>query len=104
MARGPDQFVEIPYGLKIATDCRHLEDNPEEMHILIRVMEWIVLDKPLSQVAVELNKEGLRDRNNHLWNPATVFYLLPRLIEAGPRIFGSDIWTERRRQLFKVVA
>jgi len=104
MARGPDQFVEIPYGLKIAADGRHLEDDPAEMHVLIRVMEWIVLDKPLSGVAVELNREGLRNRDGNLWNPATVFYLLPRLIEAGPRIFGSDIWAERRRQLFKVVA
>ncbi len=103
MARGPDRYVEIPYGLKIAEDGRHLEDYPAEMHVLIRVMEWIVLDKPLSGVAVELKRESLRNRDGKLWNPASVFYLLPRLIEAGPRIFGSDVWAERRQQLFKVV-
>jgi hypothetical protein len=28
-----------------------------------------------------------------------VFELLPRLIEAGPRIFTSEEWIERRKRL-----
>jgi Recombinase len=91
--------VDIPYGLKIAADAKHLEENPTEHQVLMLTMEWIVQDKRLSQVATELNNRGFRTRAGFAWNPASVFELLPRLIEAGPRIFTSDEWIERRRHL-----
>jgi hypothetical protein len=37
-------------------------------------------------------REGLK------WNPVSVFKMLPRLIEAGPKIFSSEEWQQRRRQ------
>jgi hypothetical protein len=99
---GEKQFlreVDVPYGLKVASDAQHLEENPDEHQVLMLTMEVIVQDKPLSQVAAELNKRGFRTRAGFAWNPASVFELLPRLIESGPRIFTSAEWVERRRQI-----
>ena len=76
-----------------------LEENPDEHQVLLLTMELIVQDQRLSQVAEELNKRGFRTRAGFAWNPASVFELLPRLIEAGPRIFTSAEWLERRRSL-----
>ncbi|HEY3740590.1 MAG TPA: hypothetical protein VGL53_12135 [Bryobacteraceae bacterium] len=99
---GEEQFlreVDVPYGLKVAPDAQHLEENADEHQVLMLTMELIVQDKPLSQVALELNKHGFRTRLGFAWNPASVFELLPRLIESGPRIFTSAEWVERRRSL-----
>ena len=42
---------EVPFGLRVATDCRRLEENPDETQVLILMMETIVQDGPLSQAA-----------------------------------------------------
>ena len=94
---------EVPFGLQVADDCRHLQENITEKQVLILIMEMIVQDKKLSQVADELNKRRYRTRQGMAWNPASVFNLLPRLIEVGPRIFTSEEWVSRRQHLFKVV-
>jgi hypothetical protein len=91
--------VDVPYGYKVAADTVHLEVNSQENAVLVLCMELIVQDRRLSQIAAELNQQGFRTRNGFLWNPASVFELLPRLIEAGPRIFTSEEWIERRKRL-----
>ena len=35
---------DVPYGLQIAPDCGHLEENPDEMRILFSMMELVVQD------------------------------------------------------------
>jgi hypothetical protein len=94
---------EVPFGLQIGDDCRHLQENIAEKQVLILIMEMIVQDKKLSQVADELNQRRYRTRQGTSWNPASVFNLLPRLIEVGPRIFTSEEWVSRRQHLYKVV-
>jgi Recombinase len=94
---------EIPYGLQVASDCHHLEENPAEKKVLVLIMEQIVQDEPLSKVAEELNRNGHRTRQGTKWSPVAVFNLLPRLIEAGPRIFSSEQWAKRRTQLMRVM-
>lgn len=101
--QAPIMDLDVPYGLKVSTDCSHLEENPEERKVLMLTMELIVQDLPLSRVADELNRQGHRSRQGFLWNPASVFELLPRLIEAGPRIFTSQEWIERRKRLMALV-
>jgi hypothetical protein len=59
----------------------------------------IVDDLPMSGVADELNRQGFRMRNGAKWTATGVFDLLPRMIEAGPRIFTKDEWVERRKRL-----
>jgi hypothetical protein len=102
--RGGKLEEEIPYGLRVASDCRRLEEEPTEREILLLMMESIIQELSLPQVAAELNRRGFRTRKGHNWGAVAVFHLLPRLIEVGPRIFTSDKWIERRRHLFRLVS
>jgi len=93
----PARLHEVPFGLRIAADCRHLEENEEETRALTVMMRVMVEDRPLSQVADELNHRGFRTRRNTRWTPVDVFNLLPRLVESGPEIFNSEGWLARER-------
>lgn len=100
----PHEVVEeIPYGLKIADDCAHLEVNVSEREALMLMLELIVQDRTLSQVASEMNNRGYRTRRGAEWGPASVFNLLPRMIEVGPNVFSQAEWAVRRRRLFRAV-
>lgn len=94
---------DIPYGLRVASDCRRLEEDPTEREVLVLMMETIVQDGPLSQAAKVINERGFRTRDGEKWSPRALFYLLPRLIEVGPRLCTSEEWVERRKHLFNVV-
>ena len=94
---------EIPYGLRVASDCSRLEEDPDEKGVLMQMMELIVQDYSVSLVATELNKAGLRTRSGGYWTPVSVFNMLPRLIEVGPRIFSSEEWEARRERLLKMI-
>jgi hypothetical protein len=93
---------EVPYGLRVAADCSHLEENTIEKQALVLMMDLIVQDAPLSLVAEELNRKGFRTRAGANWTPGSVFDMLPRLIQVGPRIFSSTEWTARTRHLFRM--
>lgn len=90
---------EIPYGLQVATDCCHLEENPGEKAAMLAMLAMIVEDKPLSQVAEGLNAKGFRTRAGREWTQTAIFYMMPRLIQAAPQIFSSEEWRERRAQV-----
>jgi hypothetical protein len=90
---------DVPFGLRVASDCRRLEENPEEMRMLMVMMETIVQDGPLSEAARAMNERGYRTREGEKWTPLALFYLLPRLIEVGPKLSTSEEWVERRKQL-----
>jgi hypothetical protein len=92
-----------PYGLKISEDCLQLEQDIQEKEALLVMFEMIILDKPLSEIAEALNQRGFRTRHNTKWTPGTVFDMLPRLIEVGPRVFTSEEWVVRRGRLMNVV-
>jgi hypothetical protein len=90
---------DAPFGTRVSGDCEHLEENPPEMLFLLSMMELIIQDISLTKVAEELNKKGFRTRKGDDWGPVAVFNMLPRLIELTPRIFKSQEWVERRKQL-----
>jgi hypothetical protein len=92
----------VPYGLKIAEDCVALEQDVQEREALLVMLEMIVQDKPLSETAEELNRRGFRTRLNSKWTPGSVFDMLPRLIEVGPRVFNTEEWVVRRGKLMNV--
>src|SRR5579871_2925201 len=92
-----------PYGLKIAEDCLQLEQDIQEKEALLVMLEMIIQDKPLSEIAESLNQRGFRTRSNTTWTPGTVFDMLPRLIEVGPRVFTSEEWVVRRGRLMNAV-
>ncbi len=101
---GPANITEdVPYGLKISEDCLQLEQDIQEKESLLVMLEMIIQDKPLSEIAESLNQRGFRTRHNTKWTPGTVFDMLPRLIEVGPRVFTSEEWVVRRGRLMNAV-
>jgi len=96
----PGTLVEdVPFGLRIAEDCERLVENPDEKQALMVIMEKVVLDSPMSEIAQELNRRGFRTRQGFAWNEVSVFDMLPRLIDVGPQLLSGDEWVERRRRL-----
>ena len=87
---------EIPFGLQVAKDAVRLEENPTEQEILFLMMDLTVQDGPYSAIAEELNRRGYRTREGFKWTAVSVFQMLPRLIEVGPRIFATREWQQRR--------
>ncbi len=88
--------LEIPFGLRIAADCRHLEEHPGEKEVMTLILEMIVEDRSLSEVARGINQREFQTRDGRAWTQTDIFYLLPRLIEAAPQIFSSLEWQQRR--------
>jgi Recombinase len=100
----PPREEEAPYGLRVSADAVHLEENTAELEVLLVIMEGIVQDHRLSQIAEDLNGRDFRTRNGAMWTPIAVFGLLPRLIETGPRIFNSEEWIVRREKIRNTIA
>jgi len=93
---------EIPFGLRIASDCRHLEDDPLETQTLKFLGEMIVQDISFRSMADALNVREYRTRDGHPWTASSVFKLIPRLIEIAPRLLSGSEWDSRKKQLSKV--
>ena len=93
---------EIPFGLRIASDCRHLEDDPLEVQTLKFLGEMIVQDISFRSMAEALNVREYRTRDGQPWTAASVFELIPRLIEIAPRLLSGSEWDSRKKQLSKV--
>lgn len=85
---------DVPYGMRVADDCKHLEEVPEEIEVLARMLRLIGDDLPLSQVARELNRAGFRDRSGKPWTQVAAFHLLPRLTEVAPRVRTTTAFRE----------
>ena len=90
---------DVPYGLRLSEDCLRLEVDQEENRVLMQMMELLVQDFAFSSVSSDLNEKGYRTRDRKLWSPVTVFNMLPRLIDVGPRVFSTEEW-DRRRERF----
>ena len=87
----PDRWTEeVPYGLRVAGDCIHLEEDPAERPALELMLKLISSDRSMSQIARELNNQNLRTRNGTPWTQTTVFNMLPRIIEAAPQIWKKE--------------
>lgn len=90
---------DVPFGCRVAQDCSHLEENPAEVEALTVMLEMIVQDRSMSIMAEALNERGFRTRDGAKWTVVTVHKMLPRLIEASPRILANQAWVERRKRL-----
>jgi len=98
---GIEHLAEVeapPYGLRVAHDCAKLEEDPNEREVLVSMMELMIQDGPYSFVAEELNRRGYVTRSGNKWSAISVFEMLPRLIESGPKIFSSPEWHQRRQR------
>ena len=101
IADGPTR-VPLPYGLGVAEDGRDLVENAAEMSILRRILAGIVADRPLSDIAAELNGHGVAQRDGSPWTVPSVFDLLPQVIEMAPSIYESEAWKTSRPRLRSV--
>lgn len=93
---------QIPYGMQVAADGLHLEENPVEMEILNHLAEMIVQDVSYNRMADALNQRPCRTREGYAWTPVAVFKLTPRLIEVAPRILSGQEWDQRKKNLSRV--
>ncbi len=99
----PVWVEEVPYGMKVGDDDLHLVENPSEKEALIVMLETIVADKPLSEVAQWVNNRGFRTRSGAKWSQLEIFKLLPRLVEVASRVYPTQDWSERREKLYRMV-
>jgi len=95
---------DIPYGLRISDDCKRLEIDNKEQQILMTMMELLVQDFSYSAIVSDLNERGHRMRDGRPWSRVSVFNMIPRLIEVGPRFFNSDEWEKRRKRFSQAKA
>jgi hypothetical protein len=89
---------DFPYGVQLASDGLHLEQNPLEKTVLLMILEKIVREKRITEIARDLNTAGLKTRQGTEWTASAVFDLLPRLVEMGPKLLNSREWRERRTE------
>jgi hypothetical protein len=101
LAQPPHDPVEVPYGLRISADCSRLEANPDEMAVMMVILQEIVKDQPFSLIAGVLNRQHLKNRKGRDWTSADVFSLMPRLIDAGPQLLKSSEWPARRLEVLR---
>ncbi|HZU24156.1 MAG TPA: recombinase family protein [Bryobacteraceae bacterium] len=90
---------EIPFGLTVAADCSGLAEEASEKAALLLMLSLIVQEAKLDRIAIELNRRGHRTRAGAPWNAASVFDMLPRLIEVGAQVFPTEEWQVHKRQL-----
>jgi hypothetical protein len=102
--QAPEGRRPIPYGLRISTDCRHLEVDPSERDAVATIIALIAGDHPLSKIAQELNRRGYRARGGSEWTQLQVFRLLPRVIELGPEVLSQSEWAESKKRLLAAVS
>ncbi len=93
---------EIPFGLRVAGDCQHLEDDPLEMRTLKFLAEMIVQEVSFKSMADALNVREYRTRDGRPWNAASVFMLTSRLLEVSPRILAGAEWESQKKQVSRV--
>ena len=93
---------EVPFGLRVAADCAHLEEDPREMKALYTMIELIVQDISMQRMADELNRSGFATRGGKPWTAVSIFQIFPRLIEMTPQILGKEAWRVRRQEIGRV--
>jgi hypothetical protein len=83
------QEEAIPYGLRISEGGSRLEVDPVEDRVLLMMMALVAQDFSYYSIVSSLNEQGYRMRNGNPWTRTAVFEMMPRLIEAGPRLCSS---------------
>ena len=66
----------IPFGYRLSSDGRHLEENTEEQAVLAKARELRCLKYSLRHIANELNRTGYRTRRGTFWRHQYVAELM----------------------------
>jgi hypothetical protein len=91
------QRLALPYGLQLGQDG-FLEENPLEAAALLLILDQIVQEYRIQDIAGALNAQGYSTREGRRWTAADIFNLMPRVIEAGPALLKSEAWQQRAIQ------
>lgn len=70
-AKGEKTGGSVPFGFRLLPDGVHLEPDPEEFHVLTRILELRRLGKGGRQIAAALDEEGHQPRGT-TWNPGNL--------------------------------
>jgi hypothetical protein len=97
-----DERSPLPYGFRI-TERGVVQENPLEATVLLLILDQIVREKRIQEIANELNLQGYVTRDGMPWSATDVFNLLPRLIEAGPSLLKSGAWQQRRPKVQGII-
>jgi Recombinase len=89
----------VPYGLQVESNSLNLKQNPQEIAVLLTILEMVVADEGVPLIADALNQRGYTTRHGARWTSPAVFHLLPRVIELGPQLLQTDDWQKRRTSL-----
>ena len=87
-ARLLNERTALPYGFRV-TEGGIVQENPLEATVLLLILDQIVREKRIQEIATELNLQGYFTRDGMPWSATDVFNLLPRLIEAGPSLLKT---------------
>lgn len=99
-AGAPRPFRQAPpFGLRVAEEVRMLEEDPAEAAALQAMLGLVIDDEmSFSQAAVALNERGIATRDGQPWTQVRVFEMMPRIVEAAPRILASEDWSASRQR------
>ena len=92
-----EAVYETPFGLRIAAGGTHLEEDPDEVEVLLVILERIARDQRMGLIAEDLNRRGWRMRGGAAWTQSEVFDPLPALIQFSPNLFRRAEWIQRRK-------
>ena len=93
-----EEPLAAPYGIEVVPDSARLQPKQDELEVLQSILEMVVVEKGVTNIAEDLNSRGFTMRNGKPWTSTAVFDLLPRLIEAAPDILKRDDWQNRRKR------
>ena len=93
-----EETLTAPYGIEVVPASARLQPKQDELEVLQSILEMVVVEKGVTNIADDLNTRGFKMRNGKPWTSTAVFDLLPRLIEAAPDILKRDDWQERRKR------
>ena len=76
--RRGERAGHLPFGWRVGSDGRHLEENPDEQAILAEVRLLRAKGYALISICDELNQRGLKNRQGREWKPSFIGQLLDR--------------------------
>ncbi len=80
-----------PYGLRVAGDGVHLEENTAELEVLLVIMEGIVQDHSISKISDDLNRRSESSRLSHAQRVIVDAYRGFHAIAAPDRVRPANV-------------
>jgi site-specific DNA recombinase len=73
-----ERVGNINYGFRLAADAKHVEPDPEEQAVLVKIDELRTRHRSLREIAAALNDKGWRTRRGSAWRHEYVKALISK--------------------------